>query len=50
MKWYKFTLTIDPDTGKLIDIIDYNYFYDFAPAGSNNIIWARVFGDMQLRK
>lgn len=40
------TVAIDPESGKLIDIIDFNYFYDFAPVGSNKIIWARVFGDM----
>lgn len=27
---------IDPDTGKLVDISDFNYFYDFA-MGSNRI-------------
>lgn len=27
---------IDPDTGKLVDITEFNYFYDFA-AGSNSI-------------
>lgn len=39
-------VAIDPESGKLIDIINFNYFYDFAPVGSNKIIWARVFGDM----
>ena len=31
------TVIIDPDTGKLIDIFNFNYFYDFAPVGTNNI-------------
>lgn len=31
------TVLIDPDTGKLVDISDFNYFYDFAPVGSNSI-------------
>ena len=37
------TVLIDPDTGKLIDIVEFNYFYDFAPVGSNSITWARVY-------
>lgn len=31
---------IDPDTGKLVDIAEFNYFYDFA-MGSNHITYAR---------
>lgn len=30
---------IDPDTGKLVDIAEYNYFYDFA-MGSNRITYS----------
>ncbi|MBO4375664.1 MAG: hypothetical protein J5811_00065 [Lachnospiraceae bacterium] len=31
------TVIVDPDTGKLIEISDFNYFYDFAPVGTNTI-------------
>lgn len=31
------TVIIDPETGKLIDIVEFNYYYDFAPVGSNYI-------------
>ncbi len=37
------TVLIDPDTGKLIDIVEYNYYYDFAPVGSNSITWTRSY-------
>lgn len=37
------TVLIDPATGKLIDISEFNYFYDFAPVGSNSITWTRSF-------
>ncbi len=33
------TVLIDPETGKLIDITEFNYFYDFA-VGSNRIDWS----------
>lgn len=33
------TVLIDPETGKLIDIAEFNYFYDFA-VGSNHIDWS----------
>ena len=31
------TVLIDPATGKLIDIVEFNYYYDFAPVGTNRI-------------
>lgn len=31
------TVVIDPATGKLIDIVYFNYYYDFAPVGTNSI-------------
>lgn len=31
------TVLIDPATGKLIDIPYFNYYYDFAPVGTNSI-------------
>lgn len=31
------TVLIDPATGKLIDIVEFNYYYNFAPVGTNNI-------------
>ena len=37
------TVLIDPDTGKLIDIVEYNYYYDFAPVGSNSITFTRPY-------
>lgn len=37
------TVLIDPATGKLIDIADFNYFYDFAPVGTNSITWTRSY-------
>lgn len=39
------TVLIDPDSGKVIDITEYNYFYQYI-MGSNNIVWARTFGDL----
>lgn len=32
---------IDPATGKLVDILEFNYYYDFAPVGSNKILFTR---------
>lgn len=37
------TVLIDPATGKLIDIAEFNYFYDFAPVGTNSITWTRSY-------
>lgn len=37
------TVLIDPDTGNLIDIVEFNYYYDFAPVGNNYINWARSY-------
>lgn len=37
------TVLIDPDTGKLIDIVEFNYYYDFAPVGSNSITITRPY-------
>ncbi len=37
------TVLIDPDTGKLVDISDFNYFYDFAPVGSNSLTFTRPY-------
>lgn len=37
------TVLIDPDTGKLIDIVEFNYYYDFAPVGSNSITYTRPY-------
>lgn len=37
------TVLIDPGTGKLIDIVEYNYYYDFAPVGSNSITITRPY-------
>lgn len=31
------TVIIDPETGKLIDIYTFNYYYNFAPVGTNYI-------------
>lgn len=31
------TVLIDPATGKLIDIVSFNYYYDYAPVGTNTI-------------
>lgn len=32
---------IDPATGKLVDILEFNYYYDFAPVGTNKILFTR---------
>lgn len=32
-------LLFDPDTGKLVDILETNYYYRLAPLGSNEILW-----------
>ncbi|SFG37886.1 hypothetical protein SAMN04487761_11535 [Lachnospiraceae bacterium C7] len=37
------TVLIDPSTGRLIDIVEFNYYYDFAPVGSNSITWTRSY-------
>lgn len=37
---------IDPNTGKMIDIMEFNYFYDFA-VGSNELIFTRPY-DMKF--
>ena len=37
------TVLIDPATGKLIDIVTFNYYYDFAPVGTNHITWTRSY-------
>lgn len=37
---------IDPETGKLVDILEFNYFYNFAPVGSDQILYYR--GDYKL--
>lgn len=37
------TVLIDPSTGKLIDIVEFNYYYDFAPVGTNYITWTRSY-------
>lgn len=34
---------IDPETGKLIDIVEFNYYYDFAPVGTNYITLTRPY-------
>lgn len=34
---------IDPSTGKLIDIVQFNYYYDFAPVGTNYITITRPY-------
>lgn len=37
------TVIIDPETGKLIDIVEFNYYYDFAPVGSNYITCPSIY-------
>lgn len=37
------TVLIDPETGSLIDIVEYNYYYDFSPVGTNSILWTRSY-------
>lgn len=39
---------IDPSTGKLIDIVEFNYYYDFAPVGTNYITITRPYPSMPL--
>ncbi|MBQ6994588.1 MAG: hypothetical protein IJN64_08900 [Lachnospiraceae bacterium] len=34
---------VDPSTGKLVDIVSYNYFYDFAPVGTNSITFTNPY-------
>ncbi|MBD5532294.1 MAG: hypothetical protein HDQ98_08840 [Lachnospiraceae bacterium] len=37
------TVLIDPSTGKLIDIVEFNYYYDFAPVGTNFITYTNSY-------
>lgn len=37
------SVIIDPNTGKLIDIAEFNYFYHFAPVGSNSITFTQAY-------
>lgn len=37
------TVIIDPADGKLIDIVEFNYYYDFAPVGTNYITYTRSY-------
>lgn len=39
------TVIIDPSTGKLIDIENFNYFYDYA-VGSNSLTFTRRYPNM----
>lgn len=44
--WHDFnavTVLIDPNTGKLVDIVEFNYYYDFAPVGSNSLTFTRPY-------
>lgn len=43
------TVIIDPATGKLIDIEQFNYYYDFA-VGSNSLTFTRRYPSMTLYK
>ena len=43
------TVIIDPATGRLIDIEQFNYFYDFAQ-GSNSLSFTRPYSDLKLYK
>ena len=50
--WKEFkavTVIIDPATGRLIDIEQFNYFYDFAQ-GSNSLSFTRPYSDLKLYK
>lgn len=40
------TVFIDPDTGRLIDILTYNYYYDFVTQGTQEIKWSRRYNDI----
>lgn len=37
------TVLVDPETGNLIDIVEFNYYYDFAPVGTNYITWTSPY-------
>lgn len=37
------TVIIDPETGRLIDIVYFNYYYNFAPVGSNDITCPSIY-------
>lgn len=37
------TVLIDPKTGKLIDIVYFNYYYDYNPLGINSITYTRPY-------
>lgn len=37
------TVLIDPETGKLIDILHFNYFYDYNPLGINSITYTTPY-------
>lgn len=39
------TVLIDPGTGKIIDIVSVNYFYDIATTGTNSIEYTTPFDD-----
>lgn len=41
------TVIIDPSTGKLIDIENFNYYYDYA-VGSNSLTFTRRYPSMTL--
>jgi len=43
------TVIIDPSTGKLIDIENFNYYYDYA-VGSNSLTFTRRYPSMTLYK
>lgn len=43
------TVIIDPSTGKLIDIENFNYYYDYA-VGSNYLTFTRRYPSMTLYK
>ena len=37
------TVIIDPATGRLIDIEQFNYFYDFAQGSNSSVIYQTLF-------
>lgn len=37
------TVLVDPESGNLIDIVEFNYYYDFAPVGTNYITWTSPY-------
>lgn len=42
-------LLIDPDTGKLIDIFEFNFFYHHNPSPGNQIITTGPYKTEQLK-